>query len=346
MSPISLFSYLADSITVQAVSHLGLLAVPATMLCISVGALWLWYALLQLEARSYASRNQLAVSQREIDAGTELEWDRRYITVLGVANKRLYEFRLQTARDTYEKAKVTPPPPSKHDTQLPPFQILAWILSHWVNIGGSCMKISLNMKTGLALVPYLLQACAPHMWRRDISRKRLYAASIQAFLVVFVTKYTRWASNMEFWLLALVTIKLYLRSCRGIGQGCQFDWMHMFRALLQKIWHVEGCHLSAGHLALHCSKLPMLWSGKLICQLRVRGQPCLHGHWFVWHGEALPWRTAVKAVQLAMIPEGAKADLDRSGSRTWPATLHLKPWKKRMFSRDVYSKTWDMYWGS
>ena len=62
--------------------------------------------MLQLEARSYASRNQLAVSQKQIDAAFELEWDRHYITVLGVANKRLYEFRLQTAKDTYDKAKV------------------------------------------------------------------------------------------------------------------------------------------------------------------------------------------------------------------------------------------------
>jgi hypothetical protein len=60
----------------------------------------------QLEAKSYASRNQLAVSQKQIEAAMELEWDRRYITVLGVANKRLYEFRLQTASDTYDTAKV------------------------------------------------------------------------------------------------------------------------------------------------------------------------------------------------------------------------------------------------
>ena len=64
--------------------------------------------MLQLTARSYGSRNQLAVSQKEINAGVELEWERHYITVLGVANKRLYEFRLQTSKDTYEKAKVGP----------------------------------------------------------------------------------------------------------------------------------------------------------------------------------------------------------------------------------------------
>lgn len=56
--------------------------------------------------KSYASRAQLAVTQAEIDAATELEWDRRLITVLGSANNRLYEFRLQTANATYEANKV------------------------------------------------------------------------------------------------------------------------------------------------------------------------------------------------------------------------------------------------
>ncbi|GAB4816689.1 hypothetical protein N2152v2_003735 [Parachlorella kessleri] len=58
---------------------------------------------IQLRAKSYASRNQLAVSQREVDSAVELEWDRRYLTVLGAANKRLYQFRLQTSTATYEK---------------------------------------------------------------------------------------------------------------------------------------------------------------------------------------------------------------------------------------------------
>lgn len=56
--------------------------------------------------KSYASRAQLSVTQAEIDAATELEWDRRLITVLGSANNRLYEFRLQTANATYEASKV------------------------------------------------------------------------------------------------------------------------------------------------------------------------------------------------------------------------------------------------
>lgn len=63
--------------------------------------------MLQVRVTSYASRNQLAVTQKEIDQGTELEWDRRLITVLGAANNRLYEFRLQTANSTYEANKDT-----------------------------------------------------------------------------------------------------------------------------------------------------------------------------------------------------------------------------------------------
>ena len=62
--------------------------------------------LMQIRIKSFASRAQLAVTQAEIDKAVELEWDRRLITVLGAANNRLYEFRLQTANSTYEKSKV------------------------------------------------------------------------------------------------------------------------------------------------------------------------------------------------------------------------------------------------
>ena len=58
--------------------------------------------------RSYANRNQLAADPRD-RAEQILEWDRRYLTVLGVANQRLYSFRLQTASDTYDKAQARPP---------------------------------------------------------------------------------------------------------------------------------------------------------------------------------------------------------------------------------------------
>jgi hypothetical protein len=55
---------------------------------------------------SRASRNQLAVTQEEVEEGMITEWDRRYVTVLGVANKRLYQLRLQTAWATYDSQKV------------------------------------------------------------------------------------------------------------------------------------------------------------------------------------------------------------------------------------------------
>jgi hypothetical protein len=57
--------------------------------------------------QSYASRNQLAVTQVEIDAGVQMEWDRHYLTVLGVANGRLYEFRLQCSAKTLDADKVS-----------------------------------------------------------------------------------------------------------------------------------------------------------------------------------------------------------------------------------------------
>jgi hypothetical protein len=69
---------------------------------------------LQVRMKSYASRAQLAVTQAEIDAAMELEWDRRLITVLGSANNRLYEFRLQTANSTYEASKVRRPAARPH----------------------------------------------------------------------------------------------------------------------------------------------------------------------------------------------------------------------------------------
>jgi hypothetical protein len=49
----------------------------------------------ELGVRSFASRNQLAVTQAERVDAVELEWDRRLLTVLGVAGGRLYSLRLQ-----------------------------------------------------------------------------------------------------------------------------------------------------------------------------------------------------------------------------------------------------------
>lgn len=49
----------------------------------------------EMRAQSYASRSPLAQTQAEIDSTFVMEWDRRLLWTLGVANKRLYELRLQ-----------------------------------------------------------------------------------------------------------------------------------------------------------------------------------------------------------------------------------------------------------
>lgn len=58
---------------------------------------------IQTRVKSYASRNQLAVTQGEIEDAIVQEFDRRYLTVLGTAGNRLYEFRLQTDEETFKK---------------------------------------------------------------------------------------------------------------------------------------------------------------------------------------------------------------------------------------------------
>lgn len=83
--------------------------------------------------KSYASRNQLAVSQKQVDEALELEWDRRYLTVLGVANKRLYEFRLQTLSSSLDEDKVL------HISPL----IIVWLMfCPFLNLNSSGCKIS------------------------------------------------------------------------------------------------------------------------------------------------------------------------------------------------------------
>ena len=48
---------------------------------------------LQVNVKSYANTNQLAILPEE--RIRRLEWNRRYYSVLGVENRRLYELRLQ-----------------------------------------------------------------------------------------------------------------------------------------------------------------------------------------------------------------------------------------------------------
>ncbi|CAD6269828.1 unnamed protein product [Miscanthus lutarioriparius] len=53
----------------------------------------------KVNIKSYASNNELAVMPQ--DRVQSLEWDRRYLSVLGVENKRLYELRLQTPEQVF-----------------------------------------------------------------------------------------------------------------------------------------------------------------------------------------------------------------------------------------------------
>jgi len=53
----------------------------------------------QVNIKSYANNNELAVMPRE--RVVRLEWDRRYLSVLGVENNQLYELRLQTPENVF-----------------------------------------------------------------------------------------------------------------------------------------------------------------------------------------------------------------------------------------------------
>lgn len=53
----------------------------------------------QANIKSYASNNELAVMPQ--DRVVRMEWDRRYLSVLGVENNQLYELRLQTPEKAF-----------------------------------------------------------------------------------------------------------------------------------------------------------------------------------------------------------------------------------------------------
>ncbi|XP_062203825.1 psbP domain-containing protein 1, chloroplastic-like [Phragmites australis] len=57
------------------------------------------YYEVEVNIKSYASNNELAVMPR--DRVQRLVWDRRYLSLLGVENKRLYELRLQTPEQVF-----------------------------------------------------------------------------------------------------------------------------------------------------------------------------------------------------------------------------------------------------
>uniref|UniRef100_A0A0F7CYP5 PsbP-domain protein 1 n=1 Tax=Cypripedium formosanum TaxID=53042 RepID=A0A0F7CYP5_9ASPA len=57
------------------------------------------YYQVEVNIKSYANNNELAVMPQ--DRIARLEWDRRYLSVLGVGNNRLYELRLQTPEGVF-----------------------------------------------------------------------------------------------------------------------------------------------------------------------------------------------------------------------------------------------------
>ncbi|CAO2832517.1 unnamed protein product [Amaranthus hypochondriacus] len=59
------------------------------------------YYLVEVNIKSYANNNELAVMPQ--DRVVRLEWDRRYLSVLGVENNRLYELRLQAPENVFQE---------------------------------------------------------------------------------------------------------------------------------------------------------------------------------------------------------------------------------------------------
>ncbi|GAA0138229.1 hypothetical protein LIER_00012 [Lithospermum erythrorhizon] len=57
------------------------------------------YYQVEVNIKSFANNNELAVMPQ--DRVARLEWDRRYLSVLGVENNRLYELRLQTPEKVF-----------------------------------------------------------------------------------------------------------------------------------------------------------------------------------------------------------------------------------------------------
>lgn len=57
---------------------------------------------IDIRMTSYGSRNPYVATNAEVMKDYGLEWDRILSTTLGVANQRLYEFRLQTSKANFE----------------------------------------------------------------------------------------------------------------------------------------------------------------------------------------------------------------------------------------------------
>ncbi|KAE9615925.1 hypothetical protein Lal_00017352 [Lupinus albus] len=59
------------------------------------------YYQVEVNIKSYANNNELAVMPE--DRVVRLEWDRRYLSVLGVENNQLYELRLQVPENVFSQ---------------------------------------------------------------------------------------------------------------------------------------------------------------------------------------------------------------------------------------------------
>ncbi|RDX92843.1 PsbP domain-containing protein 1, chloroplastic, partial [Mucuna pruriens] len=59
------------------------------------------YYQVEVNIKSYANNNELAVMPQ--DRVVRLEWDRRYLSVLGVENNQLYELRLQVPENVFSE---------------------------------------------------------------------------------------------------------------------------------------------------------------------------------------------------------------------------------------------------
>lgn len=69
-----------------------------------VNLLLCWCCDDQVNIKSYANNNELAVMPQ--DRVVRLEWDRRYLSVLGVENNQLYALRLQVPEKVFEEEEA------------------------------------------------------------------------------------------------------------------------------------------------------------------------------------------------------------------------------------------------
>ncbi|VFQ67590.1 unnamed protein product [Cuscuta campestris] len=61
------------------------------------------YYQVEVNLKSYANNNELAIMPQ--DRVASLEWDRRYLSVFGVGNNRLYELRIQCPENVFSEVE-------------------------------------------------------------------------------------------------------------------------------------------------------------------------------------------------------------------------------------------------